>query len=141
MKIRKKSLFSHFFLSAVLLAYTLFRISTSDEQHKVAMDIVVAVISLFGLLVKIVLNLIFPQIQFDSKGIKFFGAKRIHWKEIKNIEVSTVNDDTRITIIKANNKKLTEQYKDLNIDSETLQTELNENLTRYGFHNIITKAQ
>ena len=105
------------------------------------MDIVVAVISLFGLLVKIVLNLIFPQIQFDSKGIKFFGAKRIHWKEIKNIEVSTVNDDTRITIIKANKKKLTEQYKDLNIDSETLQTELNENLTRYGFHNIITKAQ
>jgi|GEM_PF-4681193 len=134
MKIRKKNNLIELLFVMISLFYAFYRIQFSDEKHKIGVEIFVSFIVIFGFGVKIILNFLVPQIIIDDKGIKFIGRRKIYWKEIKSIVVESSNDSDDIIVMKLNNKKIRESFKNLNISSGELQIIMNDYLKQNGFN-------
>ncbi|MDO5615580.1 MAG: hypothetical protein Q4G16_05275 [Cruoricaptor ignavus] len=133
-KVRKKRRILEIILSLLIALYAFIKIKTSDEAHKLAIDIFISIILVLGLVVKMTLSFILPLIEIDPSGIKFIGLKKIHWKEIKILEESVNN--IKIIIEKSNNKRIVESLKNLDIDSKRLNKILNLYLKKYGFSGL-----
>ena len=134
MKIRKhvpiiyKILLSGF--SIFLIYY--FRESKSDDLD-FSLKIMVSAIAVFGMLVKLILGYIFPEIVLDENGIKIFGRSRIKWNEIKNIETKYSNNENLTIIIERFYKKeISENFGRLTISNDKLKFELNSYLDKFG---------
>ncbi len=71
----------------------------------------------------------------EDGGWKFEdGRRKIYWKEIKSIVVESSNDSDDIIVMKLNNKKIRESFKNLNISSGELQIIMNDYLKQNGFN-------
>lgn len=134
MKIRKhvpiiyKIVLSAF--SIFLIYY--FRESKSDEID-LSIKIMVSSIAVFGMLVKLILGYIFPEIVLDENGIKIFGRNKIKWSEIKNIEMKySTNEGVIIIIERFYKKEISENFGKLNISNDKLKAELNNYLDKFG---------
>lgn len=134
MKIRKqvpiiyKIVFSAF--SIFLIYY--FRESKSDDLD-LSLKIMVSAIAVFGMLVKLTLGYIFPEIILDENGIKVFGRNKIKWTEIKKIKVENSNNDNVIIVIERFYKKeILENFGRLTISNDKLEAELNKYLDKFG---------
>lgn len=133
MKIRKTNkLYFKITISVLLLSFALYRLQFSDEGHKIGVEVYISLIGIFGLLVKIILGLIFPEIILDNEGIKFFGRKKILWKDIKNIKINENSEILKISIEKVNSKIIHEQYKNLGVSKYEMEENLAFFLIKYG---------
>lgn len=103
------SLFWVILITTLILFFYIYRTNNSDQAYKPAMAVVVYSIFTFGLFVKFILSLFFPELILNEKGMKFIGKKSIDWKEIKKIKiVSSDVSKIRVIIIKRNSKKISE---------------------------------
>ena len=109
-----------------------FRESKSDDLD-FSLKIMVSAIAVFGMLVKLILGYIFPEIVLDENGIKIFGRSRIKWNEIKNIETKYSNNENLTIIIERFYKKeISENFGRLTISNDKLKFELNSYLDKFG---------
>ena len=109
-----------------------FRESKSDDLD-LSIKIMVSVIAVFGMLVKLILGYIFPEIILDEIGIKIFGRNKIKWTEIKSIETKySNNENLTITIERFYKKEISENFGRLNISNDKLEAELNSYLDKFG---------
>ena len=109
-----------------------FRESKSDDLD-FSLKIMVSAIAVFGMLVKLILGYIFPEIVLDENGIKIFARSRIKWNEIKNIETKYSNNENLTIIIERFYKKeISENFGRLTISNDKLKFELNSYLDKFG---------
>lgn len=134
MKIRKhipiiyKIVFSVF--SIFLIYY--FRKTKSDDLD-LSLKILVSTITVFGMLKKLILGYIFPEIVLDENGIKIFGRNKIKWTEIKSIETKYSSDENvTVNIERFYKKNVSENFGKLSISYSQLETELNRYLDKFG---------
>lgn len=73
---------------------------------RISLAVYVAVIALFGYLLKLTLSLLFPVVVLDRKGIKFFNSKAIIWSEIKSVKVSRNTNGNQVVYLTKSNSKV-----------------------------------
>lgn len=108
-------------LATVIIVFLFFSMDDADEKYKMALRIFVMVIFVFGTIVKLILGYIFPELILSNKGIKIFGRKLIEWDKIEKIKVKESSGYTTFIVIKKNNKKIVENFKNLNMCRQKLK--------------------
>lgn len=99
------SLFWVILITTLILFFYIYRTNNSDQAYKPAMAVVVYSIFTFGLFVKFILSLFFPELILNEKGMKFLGRKFINWKEIRKVKIEYVGNSKIMFIVTKNNSK------------------------------------
>ncbi|WP_407483224.1 hypothetical protein [Elizabethkingia meningoseptica] len=120
--VRKNGILYFFILFAtIIIAFLFFSMGDADERYKMTIRIFVIIIFIFGAVVKLILGYIFPELVLSNNGIKIFGRKLIEWDKIEKIKVKESSGYIRFIVIKKNNKKIVENFKNLNMRRRKLK--------------------
>ncbi|MCD9853147.1 hypothetical protein LUD75_00395 [Epilithonimonas sp. JDS] len=114
---QSRSLFWLILICSLALFFYIYRTNNSDKAYEPAMAVVVYSIFAFGYLIKFILNLFFPELILNEKGLKFLGRKLIDWKEIRKVKIDYGgNSKIMFVVTKNNSKKIIENLNLTNID-------------------------
>ncbi len=106
---------------AVIVVPAVIMMEKDNQKYVLSIKLFMAAIFVIGALIKLILGYIFPELTLSNKGVKIFGRELIVWNDIKRIKtVGLYAGDARLIIVKRNNKRITEDFKNLNTNSYKL---------------------
>lgn len=104
MKVRFKIYFLIVLL--VIIVIQLIRFEENEDRVGISLGIFINCIAIFGIVVKILLNTIFPILVLNDEGMKFFDSKLIKWTEVKMIRVKKNDELAELLYITKTNSKV-----------------------------------
>ncbi|WP_260134003.1 ABC transporter [Elizabethkingia anophelis] len=123
---------------AVIVVPAVIMMEKDNQKYVLSIKLFMAAIFIIGALIKLILGYIFPELTLSNKGVKIFGRELIVWNDIKRIKtVGLYAGDARLIIAKINNKRITENFKNLNTNGYKLALVVRSFAKKYKTRDIL----